>query len=115
MDKKTIFAKTSTGESEVSGRSDALFGDAKRILQLVDDVSNVGEISKRTPPSLRETINDVLEELVDGGYIKDMRAPANVAKKSALKMASPSFKMATPKAARAAPTPPPSPPPSAKP
>ena len=67
MDKKTVFVKTSTGESEVNGQSDALYGDAKRILHLVDDESNVGEISKRAPPSLRETINDVLQKLVDGG------------------------------------------------
>ena len=98
MDKKTVFVKTSTGESEVNGQSDALYGDAKRILHLVDDESNVGEITKRAPPSLRETINDVLQELVDGGYIRDMRAPAKAPEKPALKMASPAFKMASPKA-----------------
>jgi hypothetical protein len=98
MDKKTVFVKTNTGESEVNGQSDALFGDAKRILLLVDDESTVGEISKRAPPSLREALNAVLQELVDGGYIRDMRAPVNVPPKPTLKMATPAFKMATPKA-----------------
>ena len=39
MDKKTVFAKTEIGESESLGNSDALFGDAKRVLHLVDDES----------------------------------------------------------------------------
>ena len=106
MDKKTVFVKTGKGESEENGQSDSLYGDAKRILHLVDDESTIGEISKRAPPSLRETINDVLQELLDGGYIRDMRAPANVPQKPALKMASPAFKMATPKAAPPAASPP---------
>ncbi|HUX89654.1 MAG TPA: hypothetical protein VMV48_03060 [Gallionellaceae bacterium] len=99
MDKKTVFVKTNTGESEVSGQSDALYGDAKRILFLVDDESTVGEISKRAPPSLREALDNVLQELVDGGYIRDARAPVNVPQKPSLKMATPGLKMATPKAA----------------
>lgn len=111
MDKKTVFVKTDTGESEASGHSDALYGDSKRILMLVDDESTVGEISKRAPPSLRETLNNVLQELVDGGYIRDMRAPVNVAPKSTLKISTPALKMAVPKAAPAPFTPPPSAPP----
>lgn len=98
MDKKTVFVKTNTGESEVSGQSDALFGDAKRILLLVDDESTVGEISKRAPPSLRDSLELVLQELVDGGYVRDMRTPVNVPQKPTLKMSAPAFKMATPKA-----------------
>ena len=104
MDKKTVFVKTSSGENEVAGQSDALYGDAKRILLLVDDESTVAEITKRAPPSLRETINDVLQELVDGSYIKDMRASVKEPKKSTLKMASPAFKMSTPKAEAPAPS-----------
>lgn len=99
MDKKTVFVKTDKGESEVGGQSDALYGDAKRILHLVDDESTVGDISKRAPPSLREELNNVLQELVDGGFIRDMRAPVNVPQKSTLKFATPSFKMAAPKVA----------------
>ncbi len=98
MDKKTVFVKTGSGESEVAGKSDVLYGDAKRILHLVYDESTVAEITKRAPPSLRDSINNVLQELVDGGYIRDMHAPVNEPKKSILKMASSVFKMPTPKA-----------------
>lgn len=98
MDKKIVFVKTDKGESEVRGQSDELYGDVKRILHLVDDVSNVGDISKRSPPSLRETIQDVLQELVDGDYIRDQSAVASQSKKSTLKITSPAYKMATPKA-----------------
>ncbi len=99
MDKKTVFVKTDKGISEVSGRSDNLFGDAQRILHLVDDNSTVGEITKRAPPSLRDTLQDVLQELVNGGYISDTRASENQSTKSKLKISIPFFKMATPKAA----------------
>ena len=98
MDKKTVFVKTSKGESEVAGTSDVLYGDAKRILHLVDDESTVGEITKRAPPSLRETLDSILQELSDGGFIKDIRAPDNVPQKQIIKMASPAFKIATPSA-----------------
>ena len=118
MDKKTVFVKTEKGESETQGRSDALFGDVKRILQLVDDESTVGEISKRAPPSLRESLLEMLQTLEDGSYIRNMRAPVNVASKvelkmsaPTLKMATPGFKMATPKAAQPVPPPRPIPPP----
>ena len=111
MDKKTVFVKTEKGESETQGRSDALFGDVKRILQLVDDESTVGEISKRAPPSLRESLLEMLQTLEDGSYIRNMRAPVNVASKVELKMSAPTLKMATPKAAQPVPPPRPIPPP----
>lgn len=98
MDKKTVFVKTDKGESEARGQSDELYGDAKRILLLVDDASSVGEISKRAAPSLRETLFDMLQQLVDSGYIRDVQAGANVSQKSTLKMASPAIKMETQKA-----------------
>ena len=98
MDKKTVFVKTAKGESEANGLSDALYGDAKRILLLVDDRSTVGDISKRAAPSLRDTLFDMLQQLVDGGYVRDMRAPVNVAQNQTLKMATPAIKTVTPKA-----------------
>lgn len=98
MDKKTVFVKTDKGESEAQGETDLLFGDVKRIFNLVDDESTVAEITKRAPPSLRDSMESMLQELVDGGYIRDMRAPANESAKPALKIAAPAFKMATPKA-----------------
>jgi len=99
MDKKTVFVKTDAGESEIGRRSDTLYGDVKRIFLLVDDESTVGEITKRAPPSLRDTLQDILQELVDGGYIRDMRAPVNVQQKTAIKITSPAFRVATPKTA----------------
>ena len=98
MDKKTVFVKTDKGEAEVGGQSDVLFGDIKRILMLVDDQSTVADITKRAPPSLRDALQKLLQELDDGGYVRDMRAPVNVPEKPALKMSTPAFKMATPKA-----------------
>jgi hypothetical protein len=96
MDKKTVFVKTDIGDSEVNGQSDLLFGDNKRILSLVDDESTVGEITKRAPPSLRESMNEVLQELLDGGFIKDIREPAKAPKNPVLKMSTPAYKMTTP-------------------
>ena len=96
MDKKTVFAKTEIGESESLGNSDALFGDAKRVLHLVDDESTVAEITKRAPPSLRDSMQKVLQELVDGGYIKDVKAPLAEKSKSNLQFAKPAFKLSKP-------------------
>lgn len=107
MDKKTIFVKTDSGVSEMQGHSSELYGDVKRILLLVDDKSNVGDLTKRAPPSLRETLPEVLQILMEDGYIKDSNAqagaaPAGVAPKSSLKISSPAFKMSTPKEAATA-------------
>jgi hypothetical protein len=97
MEKKTVFVKTDSGVSEVQGHSSELYGDVKRILLLVDDKSNVGDITKRAPPSLRETLPEVLQILLEDGYIKDGNAPISTAQKSSLKISSPAFKMSTPK------------------
>ena len=99
MDKKTVFVKTDKGQSEISGQSDFLFGDAKRILHLVDDDSTVIEITKRAPPSLRDNLQDTLQELLNGGYIMDISTPDNEKEKSTLKISSPTFKMSAPKGA----------------
>lgn len=107
MDKKTVFVKTDKGDREVGGHSDFLFGDAKRILHLVDDASTVNDITKRAPPSLRNALEDTLQELLNGGFIRDENADV-APEKPVLKMSSPSFKMSSPKAAapaNAAPSP----------
>lgn len=101
MDKKTVFVKTSKGVGEAANQSDHLYGDAKRVLLLVDDDSTVAEISKRAPPSLRATLEDVLQDLVDSDFIRDRKEPENAPQKSALKFATPKF--ASPKAAASAP------------
>lgn len=75
MDKKTVFVKTSKGESEVKDKGGALSGDLKRALFLVDDKSTFDEISKRAVPSLREVLPDVFTQLVAGGYLRDKAKP----------------------------------------
>ncbi len=105
MDKKTVFVKTSKGIGETTNQSDHLYGDAKRVLLLVDDDSTLADLAKRAPPSLRATLENVLQDLVDGGFIRDRKEPENVPQKAALKFATPKF--ATPKAAP--PVPPPAP------
>ncbi len=71
MDKKTIFIKTAKGESEGANLS----SDLKRVLSLIDNKSRSDELSKRAPPSLRESWNELLNELVAGGYIVDKSKP----------------------------------------
>jgi hypothetical protein len=98
MDKKTVFVKTDKGDREVGGHSDFLYGDAKRILHLVDDESTVNDITKRAPPSLRDSLEETLQELVTGGFIRDENADEET-EKPTFKMSTPSFKMSTPKGA----------------
>jgi hypothetical protein len=67
MDKKTVFIKTTMGEREAANLS----SDLKRILSLIDNKSTVFELSKRAPPSMRESWMDMLGELEESGYIRD--------------------------------------------
>ncbi len=75
MDKKTVFVKTSKGESEARDKGGALSGDLKRALFLVDDKSTFEEILKRAAPSLREVLPDVFSQLEAGGYLRDKAKP----------------------------------------
>lgn len=75
MDKNIVFVKTNKGESEVGGKAGALSGDLKRVLILVDDKSSLEELSKRTVPSLRAVLPEVLTQLVKDGYIRDKAKP----------------------------------------
>lgn len=101
MDKKTIFIKTDKGEREAA----ELSGDLKRVMSLIDNKSTVDELNRRAPPSLRDGLHDVLEELVAGEYIRDKDKPLVEPKIAAPKITPP--KMFIPK-----PVPPPPPPPS---
>ena len=67
MDKKTVFIKTSRGESEVSGMS----GDMKRVLLLIDGNSNFDHVIKRAPPSLRGDLPEIIQRLLDAELIAD--------------------------------------------
>lgn len=71
MDKKTIYIKTARGEHEAVNLS----SDLKRILSLIDGKSKADELAKRAPPSLRESWNEILSELIAGGYIVDKNQP----------------------------------------
>lgn len=71
MDKKTIFIKTSKGETETS----SLTGDLKRVMSLIDNKSTLDELIKHAPPSLREDLTGVMKQLVVGEYIRDKAKP----------------------------------------
>ena len=71
MDNKTIFVKTSKGESEMHGRTAHLPDSLKRALLMVDGTSNFGEISKRAAPSMRASLGETFEELEKTGFIRD--------------------------------------------
>ncbi|BCK87760.1 hypothetical protein MIZ01_1553 [Sideroxyarcus emersonii] len=91
MDKKTIFIKTAKGEQEGANLS----SDLKRILSLIDSKSTSEELAKRAPPSLRASWDDILRELIAGGYIRDKNKPHVEPKITAPKISPP--KMFVPK------------------
>lgn len=93
MDKKIIFIKTDKGEREAA----ELSGDLKRVMSLIDNKSTVDELNRRAPPSLRDGLHDVLEELVSGEYIRDKDKPLVEPKIAAPKITPP--KMFVPKPA----------------
>ncbi|MDO8369548.1 MAG: hypothetical protein Q7S71_02340, partial [Candidatus Nitrotoga sp.] len=71
MNIKIIFIKTSKGEDESKRITNHLSSDIKRALGLIDNKSTVKELMKRAAPSLRESLGDMLQELIDGGFIQD--------------------------------------------
>jgi len=72
MNKKTIFVKTTKGERDSANLST----DLTRILSLIDGKSRSEELAKRAPPSLRESWNELINELAAGGYIVDRDRPS---------------------------------------
>ena len=71
MDNKTVFVRTSKGEDEMHSRTTHLPGDIKRALLMVDGNATIEEIRKRAAPSLRSSLDEMLEELEKDGFIKD--------------------------------------------
>ncbi|MBU0622488.1 MAG: hypothetical protein KJ795_11645 [Gammaproteobacteria bacterium] len=67
MNKKTVFIKTAKGENEGANLS----VDLKRVLSLIDNKSTLDEVGKRAPPSLRNELTGIFNELVVGGFIRD--------------------------------------------
>ncbi|MDP3497151.1 MAG: AsmA-like C-terminal region-containing protein [Candidatus Nitrotoga sp.] len=80
MDIKIIFIKTSKGEDESKRITNHLSSDIKRALGLIDNKSTVKELMKRAAPSLRESLGDMLRELIDGGFIQDKDKVSSVVK-----------------------------------
>jgi hypothetical protein len=67
MSKNKIFVKTAKGE-----RGDAsLTTDLKRMLSYMDGKSSSSDLAKRAPPSLRKKWDELLGELIEGGFISD--------------------------------------------
>jgi|GEM_PF-4721674 len=71
MDSKIIFIKTSKGENESNRTTNYLSSDIKRAFYLIDNKSTVKELIKRAAPSLRKSLEYMLQELIDGGFIQD--------------------------------------------
>lgn len=71
MDIKAIFVKTSKGDDETTSKTSHLYGDIKRVMGLVDNKSTVAELTKRAAPSLRESMEEMLQKLLDSGFIQE--------------------------------------------
>ncbi|MDD5300216.1 MAG: AsmA-like C-terminal region-containing protein [Gallionella sp.] len=82
MDSKTIFSRTSKGEDEARSKTSHLSGDIKRALLMVDGTSAFGEISKRAAPSLRNALEEMLQNLERSGFIQDKAKAGNIPKMS---------------------------------
>ncbi len=82
MDSKIIFIKTSKGEDESNRVTNYLSSEIKRAFYLIDNKSTVKELMKRAAPSLRESLECMLQELINGGFIQDknkVNCVANIA------------------------------------
>ncbi|OGS94700.1 MAG: hypothetical protein A3H31_12995 [Gallionellales bacterium RIFCSPLOWO2_02_FULL_57_47] len=82
MDSKTVFVRTSKGEDEAHSRTMHLPGDLKRALLMVDGTATCGEITKRAAPSLRASLDAMLQELEKDGYIADKAKAGNIPRMS---------------------------------
>ena len=80
MDSKITFIKTSKGEDESKRITNYLSGEIKRAFCLIDNKSTVKELMKRAAPSLRESLEYMLKELINAGFIQDKNKVGCVAK-----------------------------------
>jgi hypothetical protein len=80
MDTKAVFIRTPKGEDEARNRTSLLSGDIKRALLMVDGTATAGEISKRAAPSLRQVLDEMVDELQRAGFIQDKAKAANIPK-----------------------------------
>ena len=83
MDNNIKFVKTRKGQDEAHGKTSHLAGDVRRALLMVDGNSTFEEIRRRAAPSLRNSLDELFEELEKNGYIQDKEnkgKPGNVSK-----------------------------------
>ncbi len=71
MDKNRIFIRTADATLKDAGLST----DLKRMLALMDGHSRSGDLAKRAPPSLRKKWDELVDELLEGGFIVDNPEP----------------------------------------
>mgnify|MGYP003385180008 CR=1 FL=1 len=71
MDLNVTLIKTNKGEDESNRITNYLSSDIKRVFCLIDNKSTVKELMKRAAPSLRESLEAILQELITGGFIRD--------------------------------------------
>ena len=97
MDSKAVFVRTSKGEDESSGKTANLYSAIKRVLLMVDGAATFGEISKRAAPSMRDSLDEMFQELEKGGLIHDKAKVVNIPKMSVPPKMSFTPKMSIPK------------------
>lgn len=99
MDSKTVFIRTSKGEAEERGQTSLLFGDAKRVFALINGKSTVDQLRKQAAPSLRDVVEEMLEQLERDDFIRDKNDKGQKSSQSAVSGNMPKIavpKMATP-------------------
>jgi hypothetical protein len=82
MDSNTIFARTSKGEDEIRSKTAHLSGDIKRSLLMVDGEATFGEINKRAAPSLRSSLEQMFNELIQDGFIQEKANSGKISRKA---------------------------------
>lgn len=92
MENKTVFVITLKGEGEIKNHSHQLPEDIKRALALVDDESTVEVLARKAAPSLRAELKDMLQQLENGGFIRNKASPggSNMPRIATPKTAAPS-------------------------
>ena len=82
MNGKTVFVRTIKGEEEARSKTASLSGDIRRSLLMVDGDATFKQLTKRAAPSLRDSLEQMLNELVRSGFIQDKSKSGNVPNKS---------------------------------
>jgi CRP-like cAMP-binding protein len=67
-----IYAKTNAGSAELDKPNGKIAGDEKRVMLLIDGVSNVDVISKKIPPSARQHMDIIFTRLLADRFIVEV-------------------------------------------